>query len=135
MGGLDVRGAENILDVIHFFDGKKDIPITKIDTRKEFFKSLNLLDVDFKDVKGQENIKRSLEITAAGGHNVIMIGPPVSGKTMLAKRLPGILPPLSLGEALETTKIHSVAGRMQNNESLMTERPFRSPHHTILMLL
>jgi magnesium chelatase family protein len=129
--GLDVRGAENILDVIHFFDRKKDIPITKIDTRKEFFKSLNLLDVDFKDVKGQENIKRSLEITAAGGHNVIMIGPPGSGKTMLAKRLPGILPPLSLGEALETTKIHSVAGRMQNNESLMTERPFRSPHHTI----
>ncbi|MEJ6793639.1 MAG: YifB family Mg chelatase-like AAA ATPase [Flavobacteriales bacterium] len=129
--GLDVRGAENIIDVIHFFDGKKDIPITKIDTRKEFFKSLNLLDVDFKDVKGQENIKRSLEITAAGGHNVIMIGPPGSGKTMLAKRLPGILPPLSLGEALETTKIHSVAGRMQNNESLMTERPFRSPHHTI----
>lgn len=92
---LDVRGAENILDVIHFFDGKKDIPITKIDTRKEFFKSLNLLDVDFKDVKGQENIKRSLEMTAAGGHNVIIIGPHGSGKTMLAKRLPGILPPLS----------------------------------------
>lgn len=129
--GLDVRGAENISDVIRFFDGKADIPITKIDTRKEFFKSLNQLDVDFKDVKGQQNIKRSLEITAAGGHNVIMIGPPGSGKTMLAKRLPGILPPLSLGEALETTKIHSVAGRMQSNESLMTERPFRSPHHTI----
>ena len=129
--GLDVRGAENISDVIRFFDGKGDIPITKIDTRKEFFKSVNQLDVDFKDVKGQENIKRSLEITAAGGHNVIMIGPPGSGKTMLAKRLPGILPPLSLGEALETTKIHSVAGRMQSNESLMTERPFRSPHHTI----
>lgn len=129
--GLDVRGAENISDVIRFFDGKGDIPITKIDTRKEFFKSVNQFDVDFKDVKGQENIKRSLEITAAGGHNVIMIGPPGSGKTMLAKRLPGILPPLSLGEALETTKIHSVAGRMQSNESLMTERPFRSPHHTI----
>lgn len=129
--GLDVRGAENISDVIRFFDGKGDIPITKIDTRKEFFKSVNQLDVDFKDVKGQENIKRSLEITAAGGHNVIMIGPPGSGKTMLAKRLPGILPPLSLGEALETTKIHSVAGRMQSNESLMTERPFRSPHHSI----
>lgn len=129
--GLNVRGAENISDVIRFFDGKADIPITKIDTRKEFFKSLNQLDVDFKDVKGQQNIKRSLEITAAGGHNVIMIGPPGSGKTMLAKRLPGILPPLSLGEALETTKIHSVAGRMQSNESLMTERPFRSPHHTI----
>ena len=129
--GLDVRGAENISDVIRFFDGKGDIPITKIDTRKEFFKSVNQLDVDFKDVKGQENIKRSLEITAAGGHNVIMIGPPGSGKTMLAKRLPGILPPLSLGEALETTKIHSVAGRMQSTESLMTERPFRSPHHTI----
>ena len=129
--GLDVRGAENISDVIRFFDGKGDIPITKIDTRKEFFKSVNQLDVDFKDVKGQENIKRSLEITAAGGHNVIMIGPPGSGKTMLAKRLPGILPPLSLGEALETTKIHSVAGRMQSNESLMTDRPFRSPHHTI----
>jgi magnesium chelatase family protein len=123
--------VDNILEVINFFDGKYNIPIIKVDTRKEFFKSLSQLDIDFKDVKGQENIKRSLEITAAGGHNAIMIGPPGSGKTMLAKRLPGILPPLSLAEALETTKIHSVAGRMQSNQSLMTERPFRSPHHTI----
>jgi len=129
--GLEVRGVDNILEVINFFDGKYNIPIIKVDTRKEFFKSLSQLDIDFKDVKGQENIKRSLEITAAGGHNAIMIGPPGSGKTMLAKRLPGILPPLSLAEALETTKIHSVAGRMQSNQSLMTERPFRSPHHTI----
>lgn len=129
--GLEVRGVENIKEVIDFFDCTNDIDITHFDTRKSFFQSLSHLESDFKDVKGQENIKRALEITAAGGHNAIMIGPPGSGKTMLAKRLPGILPPLSLSEALETTKIHSVAGRMQANESLMNARPFRSPHHTI----
>jgi len=128
---LKVYGVENIKQVIDFFDGKSDLEPTVIDTRKEFYASLNEYEFDFSDVKGQENIKRALEIAAAGGHNVILIGPPGSGKTMLAKRLPSILPPLTLHEALETTKIHSVAGKMGNHTTLISVRPFRAPHHTI----
>jgi len=128
---LDVYGAENIKDVIDFFEGKGGLEKEILDTRKEFYASLDNYEFDFEDVKGQENIKRSLEIAAAGGHNVIFIGPPGAGKTMLAKRMPSILPPLSLYEALETTKIHSVAGKLTRNDALVSVRPFRSPHHTI----
>lgn len=128
---LDVYGAENISQVIDFFEGKDSLQKTEVDTRKEFYNSLNDYEFDFSDVKGQENIKRALEIAAAGGHNVILIGPPGSGKTMLAKRMPSILPPLNLHESLETTKIHSVAGKMRREDSLISVRPFRNPHHTI----
>lgn len=128
---LDVYGVNNITQVIDFLNGKIQLEPTIVDTRNEFYSSLNEYEFDFTDVKGQENIKRALEIAAAGGHNVILIGPPGSGKTMLAKRLPSILPPLSLQEALETTKIHSVAGKMGRDTSLVSVRPFRSPHHTI----
>lgn len=128
---LKVYGVENIKDLIDFFNGDADLDITEVDTRAEFYAHLNHFEHDFADVKGQENVKRALEIAAAGGHNIIMIGPPGSGKTMLAKRIPGILPPLSLQEALETTKIHSVAGTLEKESGLMTQRPFRSPHHTI----
>ena len=128
---LEVLGVENIKQLIDFFNGDIEIKKTEIDTRAEFYAALNNNIPDFSEVKGQENIKRALEIAASGGHNVIMIGPPGSGKTMLAKRMSGILPPLTLREALETTKIHSVAGRMSANDTLMTSRPFRSPHHTI----
>ena len=128
---LEVLGVENIKELIDFFNGDSEIEKTEIDTRAEFYSALNNNIPDFSDVKGQENIKRALEIAAAGGHNVIMIGPPGAGKTMLAKRMSGILPPLTLQEALETTKIHSVAGRLSANNTLMTSRPFRSPHHTI----
>jgi magnesium chelatase family protein len=128
---IEVLGASNLNDVLQHLNGDKLIQPTIVNTREEFFSKLNASDVDFSEVKGQENIKRALEIAAAGGHNVILIGPPGAGKTMLAKRLPTILPPLTLQESLETTKIHSVAGRMGKNASLITTRPFRSPHHTI----
>ncbi|MBI1287340.1 MAG: YifB family Mg chelatase-like AAA ATPase [Flavobacteriales bacterium] len=128
---LDVYGIENIQELIHFFDGKMPLDKTVVNTREEFYRQLNDSDLDFSDVKGQENIKRAMEIAAAGGHNLLLIGPPGAGKTMLAKRLPSILPPLSLKEALETTKIHSVSGNLGSSTSLMTTRPFRSPHHTI----
>ena len=128
---LAVFGMQNILEVIQFFKGEYQGKATQVAAENLLQESTEKFDFDFSDVKGQENIKRALEIAAAGGHNVILIGPPGSGKTMLAKRLPSILPPLSRSEALETTKIHSVAGKLTNNNSLMMIRPFRSPHHTI----
>lgn len=128
---LEVIGVESLKQVVDFIDGKIQIEPTIVDTRQEFAANNMHLDCDFADVKGQENIKRALEIAAAGGHNVILIGPPGAGKTMLAKRMPTILPPLTLAEALETTKIHSVAGRLSKNTSLIYSRPFRAPHHTI----
>jgi magnesium chelatase family protein len=128
---LKVYGVESLREVIDFFDGETELEQTIVNTREEFFSKVNECDVDFSDVKGQENVKRALEIAAAGGHNIIMIGPPGAGKTMLAKRIPTILPPFTLREALETTKIHSVVGKIDRDTSLMTQRPFRSPHHTI----
>lgn len=128
---LEVIGVEDLEETVDFLTGKKVIRPLKIDTRAIFFDEVEEYEADFKDVQGQDNIKRALEIAAAGSHNVIMIGPPGAGKTMLAKRLPSILPPLSLHEALETTKIHSVAGRLGSNATLMAHRPFRSPHHSI----
>lgn len=128
---LEVYGVESIKQVADFFNGTGQLEREIVNTREEFYDSLSNYDSDFSDVKGQENIKRALEIAAAGGHNVILIGPPGAGKTMLAKRLPTILPPLTLHESLETTKIHSVAGKLSTKDALVTVRPYRSPHHTI----
>ncbi len=129
--GLKVYGVTHLNEVIDLVIGMSDMLPVEVDTRAEFANHENVYGVDFSDVKGQENIKRALEIAAAGGHNAILIGPPGAGKTMLAKRFPTILPPLTLPEALETTKIHSVAGKMGSNRGLIPTRPFRSPHHTI----
>lgn len=131
VNNLDVYGMESILDVIGFLNGEADSQPTIIDTRREFYEHQSRFELDFEDVRGQENVKRAMEVAAAGGHNMIMIGPPGSGKSMMAKRLPSILPPLSLSESLETTQIHSVAGKLGKNMSLISQRPFRAPHHTI----
>ena len=131
VNNIEVIGVETLREVINFLDGKEKIEPTVVDTRAEFENNILKSDFDFSDVKGQENIKRALEIAAAGGHNVILIGPPGAGKTMLAKRFPTILPPLSLNEALETTKIHSVAGKLGKDSALIYQRPFRAPHHTV----
>lgn len=131
VNSLDIIGVRDLQEAIDFFENKLDIEPLRMDTRDVFFSKINSYEADFADVQGQENIKRAMEIAAAGGHNVIMIGPPGAGKTMLAKRLPSILPPLNLHEALETTKIHSVAGKLGTKASLISNRPFRSPHHTI----
>ncbi len=128
---LAVYGMDNLSDVISFLNGDGQYEPTLVDTRREFYEQQYSFDLDFADVKGQESVKRALEVAAAGGHNLMMIGSPGSGKSMMAKRLPGILPPLSLAESLETTQIHSVAGKLSNGTSLISQRPFRSPHHTI----
>lgn len=128
---LDVYGVENIKDVIEFFAGKRKLTATYVNTREEFYARQTEFEADFSDVRGQEHVKRALEVAAAGNHNVILIGSPGSGKSMLAKRMPSILPPFTLQESLETTKIHSVAGKIGAETALMTQRPFRSPHHTI----
>ena len=128
---LKVYGANNLKEVIEFMNGENQLQATEVNTREEFYAQQNDFEYDFAEVKGQESVKRALEVAAAGGHNLIMIGPPGSGKSMMAKRLPSILPPLSLAESLETTQIHSVAGKLGKNTSLIAHRPFRSPHHTI----
>ena len=131
VNNLDVYGMENLADVAAFLNGRGMYEPMVVDTRKEFYQQQCSFDLDFADVKGQEGVKRALEVAAAGGHNLIMVGPPGSGKSMMAKRLPSILPPLSLAESLETTQIHSVAGKLPHDTSLISQRPFRSPHHTI----
>jgi magnesium chelatase family protein len=131
VNNLEVYGMDNLVDVIGFLNGCDNYEPTTVDTRKEFYEQQYSYDLDFADVKGQESVKRALEVAAAGGHNLIMIGPPGSGKSMMAKRLPSILPPLSLAESLETTQIHSVAGKLTSGTSLISQRPFRSPHHTV----
>lgn len=131
VNNLNVYGVDNIVQVIQFLNSEVTLEPTIVNTREEFYAHQDLFEFDFSDVKGQENVKRAFEVAAAGSHNIILIGPPGSGKSMMAKRLPSILPPLSLSESLETTKIHSVAGRLGKDASLVAVRPFRSPHHTI----
>lgn len=131
VNNLTVYGVENIKEVIGFLNHKQTLEETVVDTREEFRRNQGCFELDFADVKGQDSVKRALEVAAAGGHNLIMVGPPGSGKSMMAKRLPSILPPLTLGESLETTKIHSVAGKLGSQTSLIAQRPFRSPHHSI----
>lgn len=128
---IDIYGVESLREVIDFFNGTLRIEPTVVNTREEFAKGSDFNDLDFSDVKGQENVKRAFEVACAGGHNILLVGPPGSGKSMMAKRLPSIMPPLTLAEALETTKIHSVAGKLGRGSMLMTSRPFRAPHHTI----
>lgn len=128
---LEVYGMNNILEVINFLNGASTAEPCVVDTRKEFYEHQYKFDLDFADVRGQENVKRAFEVAAAGGHNIILVGPPGSGKSMMAKRLPSILPPLSLAESLETTQIHSIAGKLPRDTGLICQRPFRSPHHTI----
>ena len=131
VNNLNVYGVDNLSQVVAFLNDTYMISPTVVNTREEFSKAVDLFDCDFSEVKGQENVKRALEVACAGGHNILLVGPPGSGKSMMAKRLPSILPPLTLQEALETTKIHSVAGKLKRGSMLMTSRPFRSPHHTI----
>lgn len=129
--GIDVYGLECLLDVVRFMEGEYEVDPTHIDMNTELHNNAFASDIDFSDVRGQENVRRAMEVAAAGGHNMLMVGPPGAGKSMMAKRLPSILPPLTLQEALETTKIHSVAGLLKKDQSLLVSRPFRSPHHTI----
>lgn len=131
VNNLDVYGMENLADVIAFLNGSSNYKPMVVDTRKEFYEQQYCFDFDFSDVKGQEGVKRALEVAACGSHNVLLVGPPGSGKSMMAKRLPSIMPPLTLAESLETTQIHSVAGKLGKNMSLISIRPFRSPHHSI----
>lgn len=131
VNNLDVYGMETLTEVVQFLSDMSDAKPLVIDTRKEFYEQQSNFDLDYSEVRGQENVKRAMEVAAAGGHNLIMVGPPGSGKSMMAKRLPSILPPLSLSESLETTQIHSIAGKLGSNVSLISQRPFRSPHHTI----
>ena len=131
VNNLNVYGMENIVEVVKFFNGDTSYEPVFVDTRKEFFDHQSDFEMDYSDVRGQENVKRALEVAAAGGHNLIMVGPPGSGKSMMAKRLPSILPPLSLSESLETTQIHSIAGKLGTDSALISQRPFRAPHHSI----